>query len=252
MRSCVFLLLLTAAAASCEPAPAPRVDAPVAPLVIGVSPPGPAPSSTETAPPPDEPVVIASALAIPARDPRITHGGHRPRALLVTELQGLESLYAASQPSSPDRPVIARRLADTYAELARAAEGTPMARTAHGSSFKYYEVLTTEYPQSAQLDEAYYYAALEHELAGDVTNARRSYYELIKRFPSSRLVAFAYFAFGEMFFADAANDPSKDQLAEQAFREVLKFPPAQNALYTEAQRRLAEIAMRGSRRPKPP
>ena len=222
------------------------------PLVIGVSPSGPVPSSSETVPPPDEPVVIANALAIPLRDPRITHGGHRPRAVLVTEVQGLETLYAATPPASPDRPLIARRLADTYAELARAAEGTSAARSAHGSAAKYYEVLTTEYPQSARLDEAYYYAALEHEIAGDLTNARRSYYELIKRHPSSKLVAFAYFAFGEMFFAEAANDPAKDQLAQHAFREVLKYPPTENALYTEAQRRLAEIAMRGSARPKPP
>ena len=37
---------------------------------------------------------------------------------------------------------------------------------------------------------------------------------------------------------------SKDPLAEQAYREVLRQPPGRNALHTEAQRRLAEIALR--------
>jgi TolA-binding protein len=156
-------------------------------------------------------------------------------------------------PRAPDHPVLARRLADTYAELARAAEGTSVGRNAHRSAARYYEVVSKEAPQSTHRDEAAYYMALEHELEGDRPNARRAYYELIKEFPGSTTIPYAYFAFGEMFLAEAEGDPSKEQLAEQAFREVLKFPPLQNPLYTEAQSRLAEIALRrkgsGLRRP---
>jgi TolA-binding protein len=245
MRSCVSLLLLTTAIASCDPAREPTPEPAVAPLVIGTSPPPPVATSTAShaTAVPDEPITAATPLAIPARDPRLAQGRNRARALVVTELQGLDALFTATPPNAPDRPVLARRIADTYAELSRVADGA-VAANARRTSQKYYEVLTTEYPQYAQLDEAYYYVGLEHELAGNASSARRSYYELIRRFPSSRLIPFAYFAFGELFFAEADADPSKDQLAEQAYREVLKYPPAQNALYTEAQRRLAEIGMR--------
>ena len=79
------------------------------------------------------------------------------------------------------------------------------------------------YPTYAQIDEAYYYLGLEHELAGDLINARRSYYELIKNAPASRFVPYAYFAFGEVFFHEAKSDPSKWDLAKQSYVEVMKF-----------------------------
>jgi tetratricopeptide (TPR) repeat protein len=244
MQCRVLLLLVLAAAAACEPAHEPRAEPPPAPLVIGTSPPGPiAPEAEPTTP--DEPVAAAaSPLAVPARDPRAASWKNRARALIITELQGLVSLFDATPPTAPDRPLLARRIADTYAELARAAVGTPVATNAHKSSAKYYAVLTGEHPSYADLDEAYYYAALEHELAGDKANARRAYYELIKKSPGSKLIPFAYFAFGEMFFVDAETDPSKYQLAEQAYREVLKYPPVRNVLYVEAHKRLAEINLR--------
>lgn len=124
--------------------------------------------------PAPKPIAPTASLAIPARDPRLAHGGQ----------------HAPPQP-----------------------------------------------------DEVLYYAGLDHELAGNVTAARRSYYEVIKQYPSSKLVPFAYFAFGELFLAETESDPSKAQLAEQAYREVLKYPPTQNPLYVEAQRRLAELGL---------
>jgi tetratricopeptide (TPR) repeat protein len=248
MTKCVVLLLPIAlvgsvaalALAACTADPPQRVEPPAQPLVIGTSP-APMPSaaapekpaaSEETAPP-------RKPLAIPARDPRLARG---PSGVPVKELQQLEHLYAALPPGSPDRVNIARHLADGYAEIARVTDAASSS-SAHETSLKYYEVLTNE-PQYAHLDEAYYYAALEHELAGDLRKARSAYYELIKRVPASKLIPLAYFAFGEMFFAEAVADPSKDALAEQAYREVLKYPPKTNVVYVEAQSRLAEIAAR--------
>jgi hypothetical protein len=250
MRSCVLLVLLLGATAACETAKPPP-EPPAAPLVIGTSPAGPAATVSAEAAVPDDPVVVSGGLAVPARDLRILHGTSRPRPPLTTELQSLEALLAATASNAPDRPILVRKLADTYGELGRVTGGA-VATNAHRMAAKYYDLLVAESAQS-QLDEAYYYAGLEHELAGNPSGARRSYYELIKRSPSSRLIPFAYFAFGEIFLAEADADPSKDQLAEQAYREVLKYPPARNALYVEAQRRLAEIGMRrkagGSTRP---
>lgn len=249
MHKCVFSLLLSLSATACTPSsdPAPA-EPPVQALVIGKSPPMPIATTAEPAAPSDDaPVAAATTLAIPARDPRIAraNGRQRPRALLVTELQALESLFAATQATSPDRPALMRRLAEDYAELARGNDAATSA-SAHRSALKYYELLASDHPQYAQIDEAYYYAGLEHELAGNLPKARRAYYELIKTSPQSKLIPLAYFAFGEMFYAEAANDPSKDDLAQQAYAEVLKYPPPGNAVYADAQRRISEVKARKS------
>ena len=45
----------------------------------------------------------------------------RARALLITEIQGLERLYKRTAKKSPDRPQLTRRLAEGYVELESAA-----------------------------------------------------------------------------------------------------------------------------------
>lgn len=251
MSTCVLWLLLGLSMAGCgnasEPAPA---EPPVQPLVIGTSPPMPiATSAAELAPVADEaPVAATTALAVPARDPRLARMRPRARALVVTELQGLESLFTATASTAPARPALIRRLAEEYAELARSADPA-MAANAHRGALRYYQMLVDEYPKYPQIDEAGYYAGLEHELGGDLRNARRAYYELIKTSPQSKLVPLAYFAFGEMFFNEAATDPSKDQLALKAYAEVLKYPPPNNVVYADAQRRVSEVKARGAARP---
>jgi tetratricopeptide (TPR) repeat protein len=250
MRNCVFSLLLalltSTAIASCTPSPAPAaVEPPVQPLVIGTTPTTPIAITAETAATPaeDPPLAASTTLAIPARDPRLARSLHRPRPLMVTELQALESLFTATASTSTDRPALIRRLAEGYAELSLSINGATAAH-AHAFALKYYELLTVDYPQYAQIDEAYYYAALEHELAGDFRDARRLYFELIKRSSNSKLIPFAYFGFGEIFFAEATIDPSKDELALQAYAEVLKYPAANNAVYADAKRRIAEVKAR--------
>jgi TolA-binding protein len=169
----------------------------------------------------------------------------RARALLVTEAQGLESLFNATSPGAPDRPQIIRRLAEDFVELSRSSardgrdsEATAARRRAIG----YYERLVREAPTYPMLDEVFYFMGLEYELAGDLMNARKSYYELIKRSPSSKYIPHAYFAFGEMFFEEAKADPSKLDLASQAFMEVLKYPAPANGLFPDALLRLGQIA----------
>lgn len=254
MYRCVFWRLLFVMAGGCaacgssvDPARAPATEASQAgapPLVIGRS-----PSSAPVAAAPDEasradegPPV--SALAVPARDPRLAKGNARSRTLLLAEVQQLEQLFASVAATAPDRPALARRLADDYAELARVESGAA-AGAAHRNALHYYELITTAYPHALLIDEAWYFAALEHEMAGDFTRARRAYFELIKGSPTSKYIPLAYFAFGELFFAEADGDPSKNDLAEQAFKEVLESaPPATNAVYRDALVRLAEVSER--------
>lgn len=251
MSKCVFWLLLGLSVTACGNAggPAPA-EPPVQPLVIGKSPPMPiATSAAEPAPVADDaPFAAITTLAVPARDPRLARMGPRARALVVTELQALESLFTATASTAPDRPALVRRIAEDYAELARSADAATAAN-AHRGALRYYQMLVDEYPKYPQIDEAWYYAGLEHELGGDLRNARRAYYELIKTSPQSKLIPLAYFAFGEMFFNEAANDASKDQLALQAYAEVLKYPPPSNVVYADAQRRVSEVKARAAVRP---
>ena len=247
MRKCVFVLLSVAPlATACAPSSPPATSAsepPVEPLVIGKSPPAPiVTSDAPPTPPPsdDAPVATANAFPVSARDPRF--GRKRPLTLLLPEIQALEGLFAATPATSPDRPALVRRLAEEYAELARSGDARTAA-AAHASALKYYTLLTT-FPQYPQMDEAFYYEGLEHELAGNLPNARRCYYELIKRSPQSKLIPLAYFAFGEMFNAEAMSDPSKNDLAVQAYTEVLKYPPPANTVYADAKTRIGEVKAR--------
>ena len=55
------------------------------------------------------------------RDQRETRLKARARALLITEIQGLERLLKQTKKNSPDRPQLVRRLAEGYVELEAAA-----------------------------------------------------------------------------------------------------------------------------------
>lgn len=106
---------------------------------------------------------------------------------------------------------------------------------------KAYDDLLKSFPTATVAgDDALYYAALEHEIAGDAMNARKLYFQLVSTQPSSKWIPFAYFAFGEMFLRDAKTDPTKWTLAEQAYREVLKYPG--NALMADTLWRSGQAA----------
>src|SRR5690606_12223134 len=55
------------------------------------------------------------------RDSRKGKMQQRARALLITEIQGLERLFKQTPKDSPDRPQLVLRLAEGYAELEQAA-----------------------------------------------------------------------------------------------------------------------------------
>jgi tetratricopeptide (TPR) repeat protein len=200
-----------------------------------------------------------TAVAAAALDPALFRDQRRrparARALVVVEIQQLESLFRATSVASPDRPMLLRRLAEDYVELEKEAGNAPPIRErARKEAIRYYATLLAEYsgqpsptfpssppPAYAQLDEAAYYLAYEHEQAGDLPNARRAYYELITRSPGSRLVPRAYLAFGELFAAEAASDPTKWQLAQAAFTKVVATPPPANDVYGYAWYRLGHV-----------
>src|SRR5262249_27721813 len=112
---------------------------------------------------------------------------------------------------------------------------------ARANAEKYYTLIKNEYPDYPQLDEVLYYLAFEYEQASDYKNARTVYYELIQKRPNSKYIPNAYLAFGELFFNEAQGDPSKWDLSEKAYIEVMKYPAPANKVYGYAWYKLAYV-----------
>ena len=233
----------------------------------------------KSAPPPREkksqsdtkPKNPGESMAAGQRDTRKTRLKARQRALLITEIQGLERLFKRTPKRSPDRPQLIRRLAEGYVELEsaalrdqtgaeikasdlkkknpslatkkrrEAAQAKKIVVAARKKAIAYYTLMKNAYPNYSRLDEVLYYLAYEHEQAKDLTNARKVYYELIQKAPKSPYIPNAYLAFGELFFQEAQGDPSKWDLAAAAYKEVVKYPPPDNKVFGYARYKLAYV-----------
>lgn len=206
------------------------------------------------------------------RDLRTTRLQARARALLITEISGLERLYARTSRQSPDRAQLIRRLAEAYVELesaanrdaiksdidaqdaqkeknkgkydkakAQSSDAKKIVDKSRENAIKYYVRMKKDYPTYSKIDEILYYLAYEYEQKKDLTNARQVYLELIEKAPESPYIPNAYLAFGELFFVEAMADPSKWALAEQAYKEVIKYKPPKNKVYGYAQYKLGYV-----------
>lgn len=233
----------------------------------------------KSAPPPRErkdqtdakPKNPSEEMAAGQRDVRQTKLKARARALLITEIQGLERLFAQTPKKSPDRPQLIRRLAEGYVELEAAAlrdktqaeikaqdlkKKNPSAASksrqdasqagkivdaSRKKAIAYYTLMKNAYPNYSKLDEVLYYLAYEYEQANDLANARKVYLELIDKAPKSPFIPNAYLAFGELFFQEAQGDPSKWDLAAAAYKEVVKYPPPDNKVFGYARYKLAYV-----------
>jgi hypothetical protein len=205
------------------------------------------------------------------RDTRKNRLQARARALLITEIQGLERLYKRTPKKSADRPQLTRRLAEAYVELESAAQRDKIAadiqsqdakkkNPAQAGKFKqdavqaekivkaarekaivYYTQMKNDYPDYSKIDEVLYYLAYEHEQGGNLKDARSVYFELIQKAPKSPFIPYAYLAFGELFFQESQGDPSKWDLAAAAYKEVVKYPPPTNKQFGYARYKLGYV-----------
>jgi len=205
------------------------------------------------------------------RDTRKNRLQARARALLITEITGLERLYKTTPKKSADRPQLTRRLAEAYVELESAAQRHKIAadiqaqdaikknpggagkfkadavqaekivKAARKNAIDYYTKMKDEYPDYSKLDEVLYYLAYEHEQGGNLKDARAIYFELIQKAPKSPFIPYAYLAFGELFFQEAQGDPSKWDLAAAAYKEVIKYPPPNNKQFGYARYKLGYV-----------
>lgn len=205
------------------------------------------------------------------RDERKSRLQARQRALLVTEIAGLERLFETTKKNAPDRPQLGRRLAEAYVEMEAAAfrdkteaeikrdgfkktnpqaagqqqtqanQADQVMKLARKKAIENYSLIINDYPSYGQLDEVLYYLAYEYEQASDLAKARSVYYDLIKKRPDSKYIPNAYLAFGELFFNEAQGDPSKWDLAAQAYSEVIKYPAPNNKVFGYAWYKLAYV-----------
>jgi tetratricopeptide (TPR) repeat protein len=237
------------------------------------------PAAFSSAPPPrdvkkrtdeSKPVNPEELTKLAERDTRKNRLQARSRALLITEIQGLERLYKSTPKKSPDRPQLVRRLAEGYVELESAAQRDKIASdiaaqdakrkkqsvtkfrsdaaaaekilgAARKSAIAYYSLMKNDYPDYSKIDEVLYYLAYEYEQGGDLKNARATYFELIQKAPKSPYIPNAYLAFGELFFQEAQGDPSKWELSAAAYKEVIKYPPPNNKVYGYARYKLGYV-----------
>ncbi|MEO7114169.1 MAG: hypothetical protein ABI183_27255, partial [Polyangiaceae bacterium] len=137
------------------------------------------------------------------RDDRKSKLQNRARALLVTEISGLESLFSSTAKNSPDRVDLARRLAEDYVELETAAfkektqaevdrdaakktnpqlasqkqatanQANQFMTRARAQAERYYGTIRSDYPNYTKLDEVLYYLAYEYEQSNDNAHARQ-------------------------------------------------------------------------------
>jgi hypothetical protein len=182
------------------------------------------------------------------RDSRRLRGEPREKGLLVREITDLEAQLANVPPSSPDHVARLRALADDYVELevqAMRGERSDIASRARINAEKYYTGIVVASPDDPHIDEVLYYLAYECELGDEADKSRKIYYQLIARHPQSRLVSKAYLAFAELFVKESLIDPSKKELAKQAYAQVLKYPAGPNDVYAYASYRLGQLTNEG-------
>ena len=193
------------------------------------------------------------------RDQRQARATKKARALLITEITGLDSLFKNTPRRAPDRVSIARRLAEAYVELESAArrdktqaevaknkaeadKANAVLRLARTNAIKNYELIRKEHATYKDIDEVLYYLAYEYEQGEDLENARKVYFDLIAKAPNSKYIPSAYLAFGELFFSQAQTDPEKFELAKGAYLKVIESPPPENKMWGYAHYKLAYVA----------
>lgn len=161
------------------------------------------------------------------------------------ERAGTEATLRAQQAERAKKPAKADR--------DEAVRDKKLEDTSRREAIKRYAMLAAQHPSYCQssgkggakptgcVDEVLYDLAYENERIGDVEAARKVYLEIVQKHPQSKYLPHAYLAFGELFFQEAQGDASKWPLAQQAYDEVVKFPPPENRVFGYAHYKLAHV-----------
>ncbi len=134
----------------------------------------------------------------------------------------------------------------------KAVSARKVIKRARKRAIKYYGRLKSQYPNWCQFpkaakgkrgctDEVLYYLAYEHEQDGNLKEAQKAYVELTENWKDSRFVPNAYLAFGELFFQQAQGDPKMWPVAENFYKDVLKYKAPENKLWGYAAYKLGYV-----------
>lgn len=165
-------------------------------------------------------------------------------AALEQDIARLEQAQHTAPPGSTDAASNLHQLVRAYAELEllAAEQGDPsLALRARASCIEAATTVRARFPGYAELDQVLYELGQAYLRGGDRAGAREAYFELIKKAPDSPRAPAAYLDFAEMFADEAMTDPSKLELARQAYLKVLTYPPPQNRGWGYACYKLAWI-----------
>ncbi|NOU34950.1 MAG: hypothetical protein HOO96_44220 [Polyangiaceae bacterium] len=208
-------LILVGCGSTARPASAPVEDAASAPAA------GPlvAAPAAVVASPPEKRLEWPSAILDPR--PRVERG----RDALVTEAKQLETLLAATPRESADRSDLLGRRAETLEHWAR-AEGT---RESYERAAEGLEKFIAESAKAPRRDEALYALTLVYDVLERPDQLRRTAYTLLKEYPTSRWVHYAYFEFGELFARAAVTEPDRWQMAALAYEHAAASTAAADA-----------------------
>jgi len=83
----------------------------------------------------------------------------------------------------------------------------------------------------------------------DMAGERAAYFDLISQAPGSPYIPFAYFEFAELFKQEAASDPTKLPLVEEALQQALSQPAPKNRLFLVASYRMAQVYALENKKP---
>ncbi len=190
---------------------------------------------------------------------KATPVGHRDRPRLMRRLADnyveLEAATFREQVESEEGARQAKRRSPQRAAALRkkALAAAKVVHRARQRAIAFYGRLAEQHPQYCQFphqpklanrgctDEVLYYLAFEHERAGDQAKARDAYLELIGQWPRSKYVPNAFLAFGELYFTEGQQDPTRWSLAQQAYQKVLAHRAPGNELWGYAQYKLGYV-----------
>lgn len=138
--------------------------------------------------------------------------------------------YWNSQERSLDQPIFEAEQAGNREQLQqlqrRRQEAHGHLDEARQAAIRTYARLVQNYPNYSRMDEVLFSLAFGLEEMRQFERARQVYFRLIKGFPESRFIPYAYLSFAEYYFGEGQM-----QEAQQFYTKVTEFPPDRNPVY---------------------
>lgn len=191
-----------------------------------------APVASAPTPPPTAPPEKRLEWPSGVRDPRPY--AQRTQAELTAELAKLDARMADRPSDGTERTELAGERAEVLEQRAR-LEGT---KETYQQAAEALEKFVAESPKAPRRDEAMYALTLVYDVLDQPDRERRIALELIKEYPSSRWVHYAYFSFAELFSRAAIEAPERWQMARVAYERAMQS--RDEPLAAESMLRMAE------------